>query len=71
MTAPHAAYYLGVSETKFRARVESGEYPLPVKDDGNTLWLRSDLDAYIEARHNGGAKVAVRMSLEDEIRAAS
>jgi predicted DNA-binding transcriptional regulator AlpA len=71
MTAPHAAYYLGVSESKFYAGVNSGEYPLPVKDGGNTLWLRADIDAFIQARHNGGAKAGAMMSLEDQIRAAS
>lgn len=71
MSAKHAAYYLGIGESTLWDRVKAGDYPLPVKERGMTFWLRKDLDAYIEARHNGGGAGSRQvMSLEDAIRAS-
>lgn len=70
MSADKAAYYLGVSRTKFLRRVSEGEYPQAVHDAGNTLWLREDLDAYLDRRHSRGANRGKPvMSVEEQINA--
>lgn len=44
MTAPWAARYLSVSETKFEAGVKAGKYPAGKKDGRNVFWDRAELD---------------------------
>lgn len=50
MKADLAAAYLGLSRTKFRAGVGE-KYPKPVEDGSNVLWLKTDLDAWLEKEH--------------------
>lgn len=70
MNADAAAYYLGVSRTKFLRRVSDGEYPPAVRDEGNTLWLREDLDDYVARRHSRSSnRGKPTMSVEEQINA--
>ena len=46
-----ASAYLGISRTKLLRQVDAGEKPAPVKDGGNTLWLKTDLDAWLTEQH--------------------
>lgn len=48
MRSADAAYYLAVSEATFLARVKAGIYPPGQREVGVLLWLRDDLDAYID-----------------------
>lgn len=43
-----AAFYLGVSPSTFRRKVEKGEYPPGKREDGMVFWLRDELDRLIE-----------------------
>jgi len=56
MRAGAAAYYVGLSESTFLARVQSGEYPPGARDGGARVWLKDDLDAAIDRRF--GVKAA-------------
>lgn len=48
LSAPRAAQYLGVSETKLRELVMRGDVPRPRRIDSRVLWDRMDLDNYFE-----------------------
>lgn len=48
MRAAGAARYMGVSESTFLNRVKEGVYPSGRKEFGIVLWLRDDLDDYID-----------------------
>ena len=39
-----ACKYLDISQSKFLIGVRTGKYPQPVRDGGNSLWHREDLD---------------------------
>ncbi len=54
MKAPLAAAYCGVSRTKFLHDV-GRKYPRPVKDGGNSLWYREDLDDALDCLKDEGA----------------
>lgn len=43
-----AAYYVGVSESTFRSRVEAGTYPPGIKEEGAVFYLRDDLDKMVD-----------------------
>lgn len=44
LRAPDAAYYIGVSETKFLELVEEGKMPVGKRDIGVVVWDREALD---------------------------
>lgn len=48
MREPIAAYYLGVSETQFRAGCERGVYPPSTQEGGMIFWLKDHLDQFID-----------------------
>lgn len=50
MRAGAAAYYVGLSESTFLARVAAGDYPPGARDGGARVWLKDDLDAMIDRR---------------------
>lgn len=50
LSADLAALYMGVSRSKFLARVERHIYPDPIRDGGNTLWDQRILDRYLDKR---------------------
>lgn len=50
MSASVAALYLGISEGAFHSRVEAKALPAGVREGGNVLWSRRQLDAHIDAQ---------------------
>lgn len=50
LSADLAALYMGVSRSKFLARVGQHTYPAPTRDGGNTLWDLRVLDRYLDKR---------------------
>ena len=48
MRAPMAAAYLGISEWTLRKGARSGRYPKPLKDGEVVVWLREDLDRWLD-----------------------
>ncbi|WP_375292252.1 hypothetical protein [Sphingomonas melonis] len=50
LSADLAALYMGVSRSKFLARVDQHTYPAPTRDGGNTLWDLRLLDRYLDKR---------------------
>lgn len=48
MRANAAAHYLGVSSSTFLDRVAAGDYPTGLKEGGCRLWLRDDLDGFLD-----------------------
>jgi predicted DNA-binding transcriptional regulator AlpA len=51
LRAPHAAAYVGVSESWWLAEVRAGRAPEPVRyGRAITVWLREDLDRWIDER---------------------
>jgi predicted DNA-binding transcriptional regulator AlpA len=68
MREPTAAYYLGVSESTFRTKVDAGVYPPPRREGGMVFWLRDDLDALIERQF--GVSHASTPDAVDELEAA-
>lgn len=49
MKAPQAAYYLGMSETKFSDLVKAGRIAHPSHEDGMVRWRIEDLDTYADS----------------------
>lgn len=49
MKAPMAAWYLGMSETKFADLVKTGRIAQPSDEDGMVRWRLEDLDAYADS----------------------
>lgn len=49
-----AALYMGISQTGFRARVDSGVYPAPRREGGRIFWARKQLDIYIDEQFGLG-----------------
>jgi hypothetical protein len=49
MRRPAAAYYIGVSPTKFDEMVNDGRMPPPKVADGCVVWDRTLLDIHFEA----------------------
>ncbi len=47
-----AAAYLGVSESTLRSQVDVGAAPEPVRIGRRIVWLREDLDAYLDRLAN-------------------
>lgn len=46
-----AAYYVGLSKTTFIREVEAEQAPAPVwLTKGRRIWLREDLDAYLDRK---------------------
>ena len=43
-----AAAYLGVSGSTLDRDWRAGKYPAPREEGGNTLWLKDELDDYID-----------------------
>lgn len=48
MRATDAANYMGVSKSTFYSRVKSGIYPPGHEELGIVIWLRDDLDRFID-----------------------
>jgi hypothetical protein len=55
MDVEMAAYYVGLSSSAFKLRVETGEYPLPEKKGGRLIWDREKLDV---AMNSSGRSLA-------------
>lgn len=55
MQLPVAAAYLGVSGSKLDRGWREGEYPAPRKDGENCLWLKDELDDYIDRWAGSGS----------------
>lgn len=49
MREEDAAYYVGVSPSTFRAQVKPEVPPVPLTQ-GRQVWLREDLDAYLDRK---------------------
>ena len=47
MPAEAAAFYVGMGEHAFLARVAAGKAPQPIRDGRQVIWLRADLDLYL------------------------
>lgn len=63
MTAPVAAAYMGVSETKFLEQYAE----IGVKDGGNRFWARAQLDRIVAAQFDlGTLSPAAPGPVEDE-----
>lgn len=53
-----AAAYLGISGSKLDRGWRAGDYPAPREDGKNCLWLKSELDDYIDRwAHSGSVKL--------------
>lgn len=50
LDAEMAAYYVGLSVTTFKLRVQKGEYPAPIKKGKRTIWDRTHLDRAMDGR---------------------
>lgn len=48
MRATDAAHYMGVSKSTFHSRVKCGLYPPGYEELGIVIWLRDDLDGFID-----------------------
>lgn len=49
LRAPDAAYYIGVSQSKFFELVEDGKMPAGKRDEGIVVWDREALDLAFDA----------------------
>lgn len=49
-----AAFYVGLSASTFRARVDAGQYPEPRREGRRCLWDRAALDAAIDGASGRG-----------------
>ena len=58
LRAPDAAYYLGLSETRFRELVRAGRITGRVVDGGNVMWDVSSLDTYADSLPRDGQPVS-------------
>lgn len=56
MRAPTAAYYLGMSESAFRATVAPAVPAFRTR--GIVAWRREDLDAWVDRQPAGGGSLA-------------
>lgn len=54
LRAPDAAYYLGLSETRFRELVRAGMIAGRVQDKGSVMWDVSSLDTYADSLPRDG-----------------
>lgn len=61
MQAPAAAYYIGVSVTKFRELVRAGTLPDGIKQGGNVLWDVRDLDSYADGLPREGGSGTLKV----------
>lgn len=64
-----AAYYLGVSDTQFRTKVDAGFYPPSRREGGMVFWLKDDLDKMIDGQF-GVRHAANSNEAPDELAAA-
>jgi excisionase family DNA binding protein len=51
-----AAYYVGISATKFTALIHEGRMPLPKAVGGRRVWCRHALDAAFDALPEAGSR---------------
>ena len=67
-----AAYYVGVSHTQFRTKVDSGAYPSSRREGGMVFWLKDDLDKMIDRQFGvrNAANSNIPVEEPDELAAA-
>lgn len=59
MPEREAAYYVGLSASTFRREVAAGTAPSPVRmTKGRQVWLREDLDRWLDAKAGRAAPSA-------------